>query len=165
MKINQGQGAKSKLEKSTVVDKDSGNSVKSEVRTSSGMFLDKRQKMVKTFKYCGMRRSPVRNCSHGWKSQPKDETFSECAKNGLAVKPVKGDALMFYNLKPDAVPDPLSLHASCPVMNGKKWVAKKWMRLGSFYTIPSAPSAVEIETEIEPESVVACDELVEKEEL
>ena len=35
--------AKDKLEKSMVADNKSGKSVQSEVRTSSGMFLDKRQ--------------------------------------------------------------------------------------------------------------------------
>jgi prolyl 4-hydroxylase len=35
--------AKGKLEKSMVADNDSGESVESEVRTSSGMFLSKRQ--------------------------------------------------------------------------------------------------------------------------
>ena len=35
--------AKGKLEKSMVADNDSGESVVSEVRTSSGMFLSKRQ--------------------------------------------------------------------------------------------------------------------------
>uniref|UniRef100_N1R0K7 Prolyl 4-hydroxylase alpha subunit domain-containing protein n=1 Tax=Aegilops tauschii TaxID=37682 RepID=N1R0K7_AEGTA len=36
--------AKDKLEKSMVADNESGKSVQSEVRTSSGMFLEKRQK-------------------------------------------------------------------------------------------------------------------------
>jgi hypothetical protein len=35
--------AKKKIQRSMVADNESGKSVKSEVRTSSGMFLDKRQ--------------------------------------------------------------------------------------------------------------------------
>ncbi|PWA36747.1 Oxoglutarate/iron-dependent dioxygenase [Artemisia annua] len=31
-------------------------------------------------------------------------------KNGLSIKPKKGDALLFYSMKPDASLDPLSLH-------------------------------------------------------
>ncbi|KAJ4813024.1 2-oxoglutarate (2OG) and Fe(II)-dependent oxygenase superfamily protein [Rhynchospora pubera] len=223
--------AKSKLEESTVIDIDSGNNVKSKARTSSGMFLDKRQDHIVASiegKISGWTFLPLENAeniqvlqyeatqkyephfdyfydekdqlrgghryatvlmylSHvkeggetvfpkaeGWKSQPKDETFSECAQKGLSVKPVKGDAVLFYNLKPDAVPDPLSLHASCPVIQGKKWVATKWIRLGSFDTIPSAPSAAESETEMYPESIIkdensetvaSVDELLEEQEL
>lgn len=71
------------------------------------------------------------------------------------MKPVKGDAVLFYNLKPDAVPDPLSLHASCPVIKGKKWVATKWVRLGSFDSIPAASGAEETDTDIiDPESSI-----------
>ena len=46
--------------------------------------------------------------------------WSECALQGLAVKSVKGNALMFYSLKPDGTEDPRSLHGSCPVSNTKK---------------------------------------------
>jgi 2OG-Fe(II) oxygenase superfamily len=90
------------------------------------------------------------------------------------VKPAKGDAVLFYNLKPDAVPDPLSLHASCPVIRGKKWVATKWMRLGSFDSVPASPSTEETDTKIDPESstkdinsesVVSGHESVEEQEL
>ncbi len=44
--------------------------------------------------------------------------WSECAKKGLAVKAVRGDALMFYSLKPDGATDQASLHSSCPTNNG-----------------------------------------------
>ncbi|EFJ44873.1 hypothetical protein VOLCADRAFT_82641 [Volvox carteri f. nagariensis] len=58
------------------------------------------------------------------------EGWSECAKRGLAVKPVKGDALMFYSLKPDGSNDPASLHGSCPTLKGDKWSATKWIHVG-----------------------------------
>lgn len=35
---------------------------------------------------------------------------SECAKRGLSVKPVRGDALLFWSMRPDATLDPASLH-------------------------------------------------------
>jgi len=44
--------------------------------------------------------------------------WSECALKGLAHKPQKGDALMFYSLTPDGQKDPTSLHGSCPTLKG-----------------------------------------------
>lgn len=49
-----------------------------------------------------------------------------------AVKPNKGDALLFFSLHPDATTDPLSLHGSCPVIEGEKWSATKWIHVRSF---------------------------------
>lgn len=48
------------------------------------------------------------------------------------VKPHRGDALLFFNLHPNAVPDPESLHAGCPVIEGEKWSATKWIHVDSF---------------------------------
>ncbi|CAA2991517.1 probable prolyl 4-hydroxylase 4 [Olea europaea subsp. europaea] len=61
-----------------------------------------------------------------------DEDLSECGRKGIAVKPRKGDALLFFSLYPDAVPDPTSLHAGCPVIEGEKWSATKWIHVDSF---------------------------------
>ncbi|KAK8580046.1 hypothetical protein V6N12_070334 [Hibiscus sabdariffa] len=36
--------------------------------------------------------------------------LSECGKQGLAVKPKMGDALLFWSMRPDATLDPSSLH-------------------------------------------------------
>ena len=47
---------------------------------------------------------------------------------GLKVRPRKGQALVFYSLKPDGNFDPQSLHGGCPVVKGEKWVATKWIR-------------------------------------
>jgi len=54
----------------------------------------------------------------------------DCAKQqGLAVKAEKGDALLFFSVMPDGnTMDELSLHASCPVLSGNKFVATKWLR-------------------------------------
>ncbi|OIW17284.1 hypothetical protein TanjilG_22396 [Lupinus angustifolius] len=65
-------------------------------------------------------------------SQPKDESWSECAKMGYAVKPKKGDALLFFNLLPNATIDTRSLHGSCPVIEGEKWSATKWIHVRDF---------------------------------
>ncbi|XP_074563539.1 putative prolyl 4-hydroxylase 4 [Curcuma longa] len=62
----------------------------------------------------------------------KDDDLSECARRGVAVKPKRGDALLFFSLHPDATTDPLSLHAGCPVLEGEKWSATKWIHVASF---------------------------------
>lgn len=48
------------------------------------------------------------------------------------VKPRKGDALLFFSLHPSAIPDPSSLHGGCPVIEGEKWSATKWVHVDSF---------------------------------
>ncbi|KAK9116957.1 hypothetical protein Sjap_015904 [Stephania japonica] len=67
-------------------------------------------------------------------SQVKDDdSWSHCTKKGYAVKPEKGDALLFFSLHPDAtIPDPSSLHGSCPVIEGEKWSATKWIHVKNF---------------------------------
>ncbi|XP_057768881.1 probable prolyl 4-hydroxylase 9 isoform X2 [Salvia miltiorrhiza] len=52
--------------------------------------------------------------------------FGKCL--GLKVKPQRGDGLLFYSLFPNGTIDPASLHGSCPVIKGEKWVATKWIR-------------------------------------
>ncbi|WOL11970.1 prolyl 4-hydroxylase, alpha subunit [Canna indica] len=62
-------------------------------------------------------------------SLPWHNELSQCGKIGLGVKPKMGDALLFYNMKPDATMDPQSLHGGCPVIRGNKWSATKWLHL------------------------------------
>ncbi|KAF3435527.1 hypothetical protein FNV43_RR22616 [Rhamnella rubrinervis] len=52
--------------------------------------------------------------------------YKKCA--GLKVKPQQGDGLLFYSVFPNGTIDQLSLHGSCPVIKGEKWVATKWIR-------------------------------------
>lgn len=47
---------------------------------------------------------------------------------GLKVRPRRGDGLLFYSLFPNGTIDSTSLHGSCPVVKGEKWVATKWIR-------------------------------------
>ncbi|CAK9158349.1 unnamed protein product [Ilex paraguariensis] len=72
------------------------------------------------------------------KSSAADDDLSACAKNSIAVKPRRGDALLFFSLHPSAVPDPMSLHAGCPVIKGEKWSATKWVHVDSFDKIVGA---------------------------
>jgi prolyl 4-hydroxylase len=48
-------------------------------------------------------------------------------RTGLQVKPEKGKVIIFYSLKADGKLDPLSLHGACPVVEGVKWAANKWV--------------------------------------
>ncbi|KAJ9537270.1 hypothetical protein OSB04_030003 [Centaurea solstitialis] len=66
------------------------------------------------------------------KPSRSDDDLSECAKKGIAVKPRKGDALLFFSLYPTAIPDTTSLHGGCPVIKGEKWSATKWIHVDSF---------------------------------
>ncbi|XP_014512275.1 probable prolyl 4-hydroxylase 6 [Vigna radiata var. radiata] len=181
--------AKDKLEKSMVADNESGKSIMSEVRTSSGMFLNKAQDETVADIECRVSAwtfLPVENGesmqvlhyengekyephfdyfhdkanqimgghriatvlmylsnvekggetifpnSEGKLLQPKDDTWSECAHKGYAVKPRKGDALLFFSLNLDATTDTNSLHGSCPVIEGEKWSATKWIHVSDF---------------------------------
>ncbi|GER42152.1 prolyl 4-hydroxylase alpha subunit [Striga asiatica] len=47
---------------------------------------------------------------------------------GLKVRPRRGDGLLFYSTFPNGTIDKTSLHGSCPVVKGQKWVATKWIR-------------------------------------
>ncbi|PAN21208.1 hypothetical protein PAHAL_3G450300 [Panicum hallii] len=58
--------------------------------------------------------------------------FKLFAKKGLSVKPKMGDALLFWNLKPDGSLDPKSLHGANPVVKGNKWSATKWMHVHEY---------------------------------
>ncbi|KAL3137205.1 hypothetical protein ABBQ32_006763 [Trebouxia sp. C0010 RCD-2024] len=58
--------------------------------------------------------------------------FSECAKQHVAVKPQKGMALLFYSLNLDGSSDSASLHTGCPILQGVKWTATKWIHTKPF---------------------------------
>ncbi|XP_073009523.1 probable prolyl 4-hydroxylase 6 [Typha latifolia] len=203
--------AKDKLEKSMVADNDSGKSVTSEVRTSSGMFLDKRQDEIvgriedriaawtflpeengesmqilhyengekyephfdyfhdKVNQVLGGHRvatvlmylsdvekggETIFPDAEGKFSQEKDETWSDCATHGYAVKPRKGDALLFFSLHLDATTDPESLHGSCPVISGEKWSATKWIHVRSFENSGNQGSVEESGKECEDNNVL-----------
>ncbi|KAK6128345.1 hypothetical protein DH2020_037911 [Rehmannia glutinosa] len=102
--------AKDRLAKSMVVDHETGKSIESEDRTSSGMFLAKAQDEIV---------SGIEAKIAAWTFLPQ-------------VKPRKGDALLFFSLHPNATTDDSSLHGSCPVIEGEKWSATKWIHVRSF---------------------------------
>ncbi|KAG8481264.1 hypothetical protein CXB51_026037 [Gossypium anomalum] len=47
---------------------------------------------------------------------------------GMSVKPIKGDAVLFWSMGLDGQSDPNSIHGGCEVLSGEKWSATKWMR-------------------------------------
>lgn len=79
--------------------------------------------LIQCFNHCNLQLKDV---------QVKDETWSSCATEGYAVKPVKGDALLLFNLHPDATADQSSLHGGCAVHEGEKWTATKWIHTRTF---------------------------------
>ncbi|GFR51271.1 hypothetical protein Agub_g13579 [Astrephomene gubernaculifera] len=58
----------------------------------------------------------------------REGNFSECARGHVAYRPKRGDALMFFDTKPDYMNgDGHSMHTGCPVVAGVKWNAVKWI--------------------------------------
>ena len=45
----------------------------------------------------------------------------------IQIKPVKGTAVIFYNLLEDGNGDDLAVHAALPVLHGEKWLANYWV--------------------------------------
>ncbi|KAF3532055.1 hypothetical protein DY000_02036476 [Brassica cretica] len=54
------------------------------------------------------------------------ETDFPKSSGGLSVSPKKGDAVLFWNKRPDDSQDPSSFHSGRPVIKGNKWAATKW---------------------------------------
>eukprot|EP00045_Choanoeca_perplexa_P002770 m.26664 g.26664 ORF g.26664 m.26664 type:complete len:500 (-) comp11697_c0_seq1:53-1552(-) len=53
--------------------------------------------------------------------------FTAFPRLGAAVQPGFGDAVFWYNLNADGQGDSRTLHGGCPVLQGSKWVANKWI--------------------------------------
>lgn len=54
-----------------------------------------------------------------------------CTKQGGMVR--AGDALLFYNLRVDGSQDVAAMHTGCPVLDGIKWTATKWIHTTPFH--------------------------------
>ena len=61
-----------------------------------------------------------------------DAGRSACARKGRSVTPRRGDALLFWSLKPTGELDRGSLHGGCPVLEGTKWVVTKWYHVADY---------------------------------
>ncbi|XP_058774573.1 prolyl 4-hydroxylase 1 isoform X1 [Vicia villosa] len=171
-----------RLKISTVVDVKTGKGVQSDVRTSSGMFLNGVERKYPMIQAIEKRISvysqvPVENgelmqvlryeknqfyrAHHDYFADTYNlkrggqriatllmylgdnveggETHfpmagsDECScggkmSKGICVKPIKGNAVLFWSMGLDGKSDPESVHGGCPVLSGEKWSATKWMR-------------------------------------
>jgi len=55
-------------------------------------------------------------------------TFPKAADGaGLAIRPPRGSAVLFYSMMPDGNSDDNSLHAGAPVEEGVKWACNLWV--------------------------------------
>lgn len=69
--------------------------------------------------------------------------FSECARHHLAVKPKKGNAVLFHSIKPTGDLERRSLHTACPVIRGVKISMPKWIHVSHYAVGGEAPVRVE----------------------
>ncbi|KAL6627334.1 hypothetical protein ACP70R_031060 [Stipagrostis hirtigluma subsp. patula] len=69
-------------------------------------------------------------------TQGEQGTSSECA--GYAVQPVKGTAILFFNLMLDGVKDEDSKYEVCSVLQGEEWLAIKHIHLRKVDTLKSS---------------------------
>ena len=53
---------------------------------------------------------------------------TEFPKLNWRFKGKAGDALLFFSLSPEGLPESASLHAGLPVTKGDKWLLSKWIR-------------------------------------
>ncbi|KAG2492260.1 hypothetical protein HYH03_009500 [Edaphochlamys debaryana] len=179
--------AEKRLERSGVVDSDSGGSVVSDIRTSDGMFFERGEDAIiesveqrladwtmtpiwsgeslqvlryrKDQKYDShwdyfFHKEGTSNGGNRWSTvlmyladtEEGGETvfpkipapnginvgFTECAKYNLAVKPAKGDALLFHSMKRTGELEERSMHGACPVVRGEKFSMTKWIHVGHY---------------------------------
>lgn len=74
----------------------------------------------------------------------KDEGMSACAQKSLALKPIAGDAVLFWTLTPDGTEDERTTHGSCGVVSGVKYSAPIWNRQKPFHLSDLAPSGPKV---------------------
>ncbi|KAL5976952.1 hypothetical protein ACLOJK_021289 [Asimina triloba] len=133
--------AHGRLKKSLVIDPATEKHVMSANRSSSGIFIAKGQDEIVTQiedRIAAWTLLPQGTDVQGsminkqaGEPQAKDGKWSECGKTSYAVRPIKGNALLFFNLHPNATADKNGIHAGCPVIEGEKWTATKWIHVKS----------------------------------
>jgi prolyl 4-hydroxylase len=73
------------------------------------------------------------------KHQKAWDNVNSCTRGKLAVRPRKGDAVLFYAMSTDGIESPGSLHGSCDVVNGTKFSAPVWIRQAPFHVADLPP--------------------------
>ncbi|XP_071724689.1 probable prolyl 4-hydroxylase 12 [Rutidosis leptorrhynchoides] len=72
------------------------------------------------------------NVSHGGEIIfPELKALSDCTRSNDVLKPVKGNAVLFFTVNLDSSPDKSSSHYRCPVIDGEMWYATKFFHLKS----------------------------------
>ncbi|KAL3650501.1 hypothetical protein CASFOL_006904 [Castilleja foliolosa] len=61
--------------------------------------------------------------------QSENKMWSDCAKTKEIVKPMKGNAILFFSLNLNATPDRTSFHSRCPISEDDMWCATKFIYL------------------------------------
>lgn len=64
-------------------------------------------------------------------SEPKSNVWSDCTKSSKILRPLKGNAILFFTVHPNASPDKSSSHSRCPVLEGQMWCATKYFHTRS----------------------------------
>lgn len=85
-------------------------------------------------------------------TQAREGIPSECP--GHAVKHVKGNAILLFNLRPDGVIDKDIQYETCSVPEGEKWLAIKHIHLSKIDT-PKSPVASDDECTDEDDRCVS----------
>ncbi|KAJ8773387.1 hypothetical protein K2173_028564 [Erythroxylum novogranatense] len=62
-------------------------------------------------------------------SEPKNNIWSKCSKASNTLKPIKGNAILFFNVHLNASPYRSNSHLRCPVLEGEMWSATKFFYL------------------------------------
>ena len=63
-------------------------------------------------------------------NNPYPEDYSDCSV-GFRAKPVPGNSILFYGMRPNGLFDVSSIHTGCTVTEGEKWSAVVWIRTNS----------------------------------
>jgi len=50
------------------------------------------------------------------------------SEGGLEVRPIRGQALLFWSVGREGREDPAAAHSAEPVVHGTKWIATRWYR-------------------------------------
>jgi len=90
-----------------------------------------------------------KDCGMAWRTHPKTQQkmfgASLCcdtpeldAPDTVRVSPKKGRAVLFFSHFADGRLDRRSAHTGCPVIEGEKWIAQRWLRFEPYSRISFA---------------------------
>lgn len=74
--------------------------------------------------------------------ESENKVWSDCTKSSNALRPAKGNAIVFFNVHLNGAPDKRSRHARCPILVGDMWCATKLFHLQA-----TRPEKTELQSE------------------